>query len=126
MPAQQQLHAFECCTHSNKACTPMWLLQLADFGFSKDANQHSAPTSRVGTPAYLAPEVISNQPGQVYDGQVGTVAEPSSTRLWVAILVIFSYYNHWRPASATPLHDVGCSMGIAAAPPPPHTPHTPQ
>ena len=45
--------------------------QLADFGFSKDANQDSAPTSRVGTPAYLAPEVITNQVGQVYDGQVG-------------------------------------------------------
>ena len=52
--------------------------QLADFGFSKDANQHSAPTSRVGTPAYLAPEVISNQPGQVYDGQV----RPGRLPLW--------------------------------------------
>ncbi|EFN57458.1 hypothetical protein CHLNCDRAFT_57249 [Chlorella variabilis] len=49
--------------------SPRPLIKLADFGFSKDANQHSAPTSRVGTPAYLAPEVISNQPGQVYDGQ---------------------------------------------------------
>ncbi len=52
-------------------------LQLADFGFSKDANQHSAPTSRVGTPAYLAPEVITNQPGQVYDGKVRT-----ATGMW--------------------------------------------
>lgn len=38
-----------------------------------DANQHSAPTSRVGTPAYLAPEVITNQPGQVYDGPAADV-----------------------------------------------------
>ncbi|PSC74454.1 sulfur stress regulator [Micractinium conductrix] len=45
------------------------LIKLADFGFSKDANQHSAPTSRVGTPAYLAPEVVGNRPGQVYDGK---------------------------------------------------------
>jgi len=46
-------------------------LQLADFGFSKDANEQSAATSRVGTPAYLAPEVVRLQPGQAYDGQVG-------------------------------------------------------
>jgi len=46
--------------------------QLADFGFSKDANDQSAPTSRVGTPAYLAPEVVGNRPGQVYDGKVIT------------------------------------------------------
>lgn len=47
-------------------------LQLADFGFSKDACLHSAPSSRVGTPAYLAPEVVSNRPGETYDGMVGT------------------------------------------------------
>ncbi len=49
------------------SCPPVSLaaLQLADFGFSKDANDQSAPTSRVGTPAYLAPEVISNRMGQV-------------------------------------------------------------
>lgn len=62
------------------SCMPLWAvaapagsmrprprpssLQLADFGFSKDANQHSAPTSRVGTPAYLAPEVVTNEPGE--------------------------------------------------------------
>ena len=49
----------------------MATLQLADFGFSKDADQHSAPNSRVGTPAYLAPEVARLGPGQKYDGQVG-------------------------------------------------------
>ncbi|KAI7844334.1 hypothetical protein COHA_002132 [Chlorella ohadii] len=53
--------------------SPRPLIKLADFGFSKDANQHSAPTSRVGTPAYLAPEVITNQPGQVYDGKKGDI-----------------------------------------------------
>lgn len=39
--------------------------------FSKDENFQSAPGSRVGTPAYLAPEVISNAPGQSYDAKVG-------------------------------------------------------
>lgn len=46
-------------------------LQVADFGFSKDADEHSAPNSRVGTPAYLAPEVARLGQGQKYDGQVG-------------------------------------------------------
>jgi hypothetical protein len=31
----------------------------------------SAPGSRVGTPAYLAPEVILTQRGKTYDGKVG-------------------------------------------------------
>ena len=37
--------------------SPRQLIKLADFGFSKDANMQSAPTTRLGTPAYLAPEV---------------------------------------------------------------------
>lgn len=32
---------------------------------------NSAPGSRVGTPAYLAPEVILNTRGSTYDGKVG-------------------------------------------------------
>ena len=39
--------------------------------FSKDENCHSAPDSRVGTAAYLAPEVITSRQGQAYDGKVG-------------------------------------------------------
>lgn len=35
------------------------LLKICDFGYSKDMKYQSAPASRVGTPAYLAPEVIS-------------------------------------------------------------------
>lgn len=46
------------------------LLQLADFGFSKDRQQQSEAKTRVGTPAYLAPEVIAAQPGKSYDAQV--------------------------------------------------------
>ena len=48
-------------------------LQLADFGFSKDPKQQSEAKTRVGTPAYLAPEVIAAQPGRSYDAQVGRV-----------------------------------------------------
>lgn len=40
----------------------VWSLQHEKF--------HSAPGSRVGTPAYLAPEVIMTTKGQTYDGKV--------------------------------------------------------
>lgn len=33
----------------------------------------SAPGSRVGTPAYLAPEVIMTTKGQTYDGKVSSL-----------------------------------------------------
>ncbi len=48
------------------------LVKLADFGFSKDENYQSAPGSRVGTPAYLAPEVITNVHGQSYDAKASS------------------------------------------------------
>ena len=47
----------------------LWL-QLADFGFSKDPKQQSEAKTRVGTPAYLAPEVIAAQPGRSYNAEV--------------------------------------------------------
>ncbi|GAB4815691.1 hypothetical protein N2152v2_002737 [Parachlorella kessleri] len=53
--------------------SPRPLVKLADFGFSKDENYQSAPGSRVGTPAYLAPEVISNVEGQHYDAKQADV-----------------------------------------------------
>ena len=34
------------------------LVKLADFGFSKDEYNHSAPTSRLGTMHYCAPEIL--------------------------------------------------------------------
>ena len=37
----------------------------------------SAPGSRVGTPAYLAPEVIMTTKGQTYDGKVSSVVTES-------------------------------------------------
>lgn len=72
---QVDLHA------AGSATTVFWCpVQLADFGFSKDPKQQSEAKTRVGTPAYLAPEVIAAQPGKSYDAQVmpqtcGTPAE---------------------------------------------------
>ena len=47
----------------------MPLVKLSDFGFSKDEDVHSAPRTRLGTPMYIAPEVLRNRPGAFYDGR---------------------------------------------------------
>ena len=53
--------------------SPKPLIKLCDFGYSKHEKFQSAPGSRVGTPAYLAPEVISTTSGQTYDGKIADI-----------------------------------------------------
>ncbi|KAL6847289.1 hypothetical protein ACP4OV_023142 [Aristida adscensionis] len=43
-------------------------LKICDFGYSKSSVLHSQPKSTVGTPAYIAPEVLLKKE---YDGKVG-------------------------------------------------------
>eukprot|EP01048_Picozoa_sp_COSAG05_P027863 COSAG05_NODE_8344_length_712_cov_1.257749_1_plen_210_part_10 len=46
-------------------------LKLTDFGASKDSNVHSAPKTKVGTIAYMAPEVVDVSrvgSAKTYDG----------------------------------------------------------
>ncbi|KAI4327490.1 hypothetical protein L6164_019943 [Bauhinia variegata] len=45
-------------------------LKICDFGYSKSSVIHSQPKSTVGTPAYIAPEVLLRQE---YDGKVADV-----------------------------------------------------
>ncbi|KOM32517.1 hypothetical protein LR48_Vigan01g207300 [Vigna angularis] len=45
-------------------------LKICDFGYSKSALLHSQPKSTVGTPAYIAPEVLSRKE---YDGKISDV-----------------------------------------------------
>ena len=45
-------------------------LKICDFGYSKSALLHSQPKSTVGTPAYIAPEVLSRKE---YDGKIADV-----------------------------------------------------
>ncbi|KAK1439467.1 hypothetical protein QVD17_05285 [Tagetes erecta] len=45
-------------------------LKICDFGYSKSAVLHSQPKSTVGTPAYIAPEVLSKKE---YDGKIADV-----------------------------------------------------
>ncbi|WCJ31928.1 Serine/threonine-protein kinase SAPK2 [Euphorbia peplus] len=45
-------------------------LKICDFGYSKSSVLHSQPKSTVGTPAYIAPEVLSRKE---YDGKIADV-----------------------------------------------------
>ncbi|KAK6775114.1 hypothetical protein RDI58_026115 [Solanum bulbocastanum] len=45
-------------------------LKICDFGYSKSSVLHSQPKSTVGTPAYVAPEVLSRKE---YDGKLADV-----------------------------------------------------
>jgi len=50
--------------------SPAPRLKICDFGYSKSSLLHSKPKSTVGTPAYIAPEVLSR--GE-YDGKVSAL-----------------------------------------------------
>ncbi|KAH8514005.1 hypothetical protein H0E87_007024 [Populus deltoides] len=50
--------------------SPAPRLKICDFGYSKSALLHSQPKSTVGTPAYIAPEVLSRKE---YDGKISDV-----------------------------------------------------
>ncbi|CAK9321559.1 unnamed protein product [Citrullus colocynthis] len=50
--------------------SPTPQLKICDFGYSKSALLHSQPKSTVGTPAYIAPEVLSRKE---YDGKISDV-----------------------------------------------------
>ncbi|CAN6466848.1 unnamed protein product [Victoria cruziana] len=45
-------------------------VKICDFGYSKSAVLHSQPKSTVGTPAYIAPEVLARRQ---YDGKIADV-----------------------------------------------------
>ncbi|KAH7442365.1 hypothetical protein KP509_03G085000 [Ceratopteris richardii] len=50
--------------------SPAPRLKICDFGYSKSEALHSQPKSTVGTPAYIAPEVLSREK---YDGKIADV-----------------------------------------------------
>lgn len=50
--------------------SPAPRLKICDFGYSKSSLLHSQPKSTVGTPAYIAPEVLSKKE---YDGKTADV-----------------------------------------------------
>ncbi|RZC11299.1 Serine/threonine-protein kinase SAPK3 isoform B [Glycine soja] len=66
-------------------------LKICDFGYSKSALLHSQPKSTVGTPAYIAPEVLSRKE---YDGKVSRVSLIS-----LRAMNIMSNLNLWQLAA---------------------------
>ncbi|KAH9711730.1 protein kinase domain-containing protein [Citrus sinensis] len=50
--------------------SPAPRLKICDFGYSKSSVLHSQPKSTVGTPAYIAPEVLLRHE---YDGKIADV-----------------------------------------------------
>ncbi len=58
-------------------------VKLADFGYSKDENMQSMANTRLGTPAYTAPEIFKYQPGdkQGYD--------PKAVDVWSCGVTLF-------------------------------------
>ncbi|MFS7968986.1 putative protein kinase CAMK-OST1L family [Helianthus anomalus] len=59
--------------------SPAPRLKVCDFGYSKSSLLHSRPKSTVGTPAYIAPKVLSRRE---YDGKVLL----TSCRYWFTVL----------------------------------------
>lgn len=72
-------------TRPGKRPTPV--LKIADFGFCKHEDLHSAPDSRVGTPAYISPEVL--QAPQRYDGKAADV--------WSCAVHLYIMLVGWYP-----------------------------
>ncbi|CAI9095572.1 OLC1v1031560C1 [Oldenlandia corymbosa var. corymbosa] len=69
-------HAMEICHRDLKLentlldGSPTPRVKICDFGYSKSGLLHSQPKSTVGTPAYIAPEVLSRKE---YDGKIADV-----------------------------------------------------
>ncbi|KAK6938133.1 Protein kinase domain [Dillenia turbinata] len=68
-------------------------VKICDFGYSKSAVLHSQPKSTVGTPAYIAPEILSK--GE-YDGKVADVWSCGVT-LYVMLVGAYPFEDHDDP-----------------------------
>ncbi|XP_057541708.1 serine/threonine-protein kinase SRK2I-like [Amaranthus tricolor] len=65
--------------------SPAPRLKICDFGYSKSSVYHSQPKSTVGTPAYIAPEVLLRKE---YDGKI---ADVWSCGVTLYVMLIGSY-----------------------------------
>ncbi|MCL7041630.1 hypothetical protein MKW94_018837 [Papaver nudicaule] len=68
-------------------------LKICDFGYSKSAILHSQPKSTVGTPAYIAPEVLSRKE---YDGKTADVWSAGVT-LYVMLVGAYPFEDPEDP-----------------------------
>ncbi|KAJ0040046.1 hypothetical protein Pint_28116 [Pistacia integerrima] len=68
-------------------------LKICDFGYSKSSVLHSQPKSTVGTPAYIAPEVLLKQE---YDGKIADVWSCGVT-LYVMLVGAYPFEDPEEP-----------------------------
>ena len=68
-------------------------LKLCDFGYSKSSALHSQAKSTVGTPAYIAPEVLRRQP---YDGR-GADVWSLGVLLYVMLVGTYPFEDAAKP-----------------------------
>ena len=81
LPAPGRSCATDRVQHTGPTLAPSsWWSRITHFRHLQHEKFQSAPGSRVGTPAYLAPEVIMTTRGQTYDGKVPFVPFDSSCR----------------------------------------------
>ncbi|KVI01986.1 Protein kinase, ATP binding site-containing protein [Cynara cardunculus var. scolymus] len=68
-------------------------LKICDFGYSKSSVLHSQPKSTVGTPAYIAPEVLLKKE---YDGKIADVWSCGVT-LYVMLVGAYPFEDPEEP-----------------------------
>ncbi|KAK9287424.1 hypothetical protein L1049_015845 [Liquidambar formosana] len=73
--------------------SPAPRLKICDFGYSKSSLLHSRPKSTVGTPAYIAPEVLSRRE---YDGKTADVWSCGVT-LYVMLVGAYPFEDQADP-----------------------------
>ncbi|XP_061341194.1 serine/threonine-protein kinase SRK2I-like isoform X2 [Gastrolobium bilobum] len=73
--------------------SPALHLKICDFGYSKSSLLHSQPKSTVGTPAYIAPEVLLKQE---YDGKIADVWSCGVT-LYVMLVGLYPFEDPNEP-----------------------------
>ncbi|XP_041003672.1 serine/threonine-protein kinase SRK2I-like [Juglans microcarpa x Juglans regia] len=73
--------------------SPAPRLKICDFGYSKSSVLHSQPKSTVGTPAYIAPEVLLRKE---YDGKIADVWSCGVT-LYVMLVGAYPFEDPDKP-----------------------------
>ncbi|ERM97331.1 hypothetical protein AMTR_s00073p00126020 [Amborella trichopoda] len=73
--------------------SPAPRLKICDFGYSKSSVLHSQPKSTVGTPAYIAPEVLARRE---YDGKIADVWS-SGVTLYVMLVGTYPFEDPEDP-----------------------------
>jgi serine/threonine protein kinase len=84
-------------------------VKLADFGFSKDDEAHSAAKSKLGSLDYVAPELAALAPGASYDARKADV--------WACGVVLFEMVAGrppWQRPSDEPLKHMQRALAVQA------------